>query len=206
MTRACLVLISSLLLFANIATAKEFGKQGSSYAISEQPFIEMIEERLNAVDIDQERIKMQQKAQDSVDNPKPVKNIQHATEHRSYLFDPTYTLQKDIILPCGKLLHKAGTKVNPLDHIEFDRRLIFIDGDDGEHISWLSNLLKKTSDTQLENRVILVKGSPLQLKEELGLDIYFDQAGVLTKQFRIRAVPAIVAQEGKQLRIEELVI
>lgn len=206
MTRSCLVLIFSIILHVNFATAKEFGVQGSSYAISEQPFIEMIEERLQSVDIESERIQMQQKAQNSVNNPKPVKNIQHATDHRSYLFDPTYTLQKDIILPCGKLLHKAGTKVNPLDHIEFDRRLIFIDGDDKDHITWLSNLLKETSAKELENRVILVKGSPLKLKEELDMDIYFDQAGVLTKQFGIRTVPAIVAREGKQLRIEELVI
>lgn len=206
MIRLNLLLILSIILHANIATAKEFSVQGSSYAISEQPFIEMIEERLQSVDIDQERIKMQQKAQNSVNNPKPVKNIQHATEHRSYLFDPTYTLQKDIILPCGKLLHKAGTKVNPLDHIEFDRRLIFIDGDDRDHISWLNNLLNETSDKRLEERVILVKGGPLKLKEELDMDIYFDQAGVLTKQFGIRGVPAIVIQEGKQLRIEELII
>ena len=206
MTRINLLVFLLLVASPSAVMAKDFASQGSSYAISEQPFIEMIEERLQSIDIKHEQAKMQARAQESVKTPKPVANIKHATRDRSFLFNQTYTLKEDIILPCGKLLHKAGTQVNPLDLMEFDRRLIFIDGADEDHISWLEQLLTSNPNEALENRVILVKGSPLQLKEELGLDIYFDQAGVLTKHFMIQAVPAIVVQEGTRLRIEERVI
>jgi conjugal transfer pilus assembly protein TraW len=35
---------------------------------------------------------------------------------------------------------------------------------------------------------------------------YFDQNGNLTRKFEIKSVPAIVEQEGKMLKISEVVI
>ena len=60
----------------------------------------------------------------------------------------------------------------------------------------------------IEDRVILVGGSVSKLKEELGEThadkVYFDQSGELTNRFGIKASPAIVMQEGLQLKIEEV--
>lgn len=53
----------------------------------------------------------------------------------------SYELKEDVILPCGKILYKAGIKVNPLDYMGFDRELIFIDGRDKEQIDWLKHYL-----------------------------------------------------------------
>ena len=36
--------------------------------------------------------------------------------------------------------------------------------------------------------------------------LYFDQNGLLTKKFSIRAVPAFVEQEGKILKVREVAI
>ena len=48
-----------------------------------------------------------------------------------------------------------------------------------------------------------VAGSPLKLKEELKQDVYFDQSGELSKRFGIKASPALLVQEGNQLKITE---
>ena len=50
-------------------------------------------------------------------------------------------------------------------------------------------------ERSLLSKIILVKGSPLELQEKLGIPVYFDQYGTLTKRIGIKQVPAIVWQE-----------
>lgn len=53
-------------------------------------------------------------------------------------------------------------------------------------------------------KLILIKGVPLKLSEELGMPVYFDQSGILTTKLGIRHIPAFVRQEALRLRIEEV--
>ena len=210
-----------LLVTSSIAMAKDFGIKGHVYAIEEQPFLQMIDERLKKVDMEKEKQKMQALAKDRVENPRAVDGISSAKKDRSFYWDPTYTVEKDIILPCGKLLHKRGTKVNPLDHMDFDRRLFVIDARNGAQVDWLKvklkenleiNKIKKASNQEeaqkLEDRIILVAGKPFDLAEELkeeGIDmtVYFDQIGEITGRFCIKYTPALAYQEDKRIRIDQ---
>ena len=111
----------------------------------------------------------------------------------------------DIILPNGKLLYAKGTKVNPLDHITLDKKLIFIDGKDQEQTHWFKDK-KAKGDFNEQDKLILVAGKPIDLGNNLGQEVYFDQAGVLTTKFKIEQVPATIEQEGRLLRIREIEI
>ena len=51
---------------------------------------------------------------------------------------------------------------------------------------------------------ILTGGSYLDLMQAWQLPVYYDQLGMLTRRLGIRQVPALVSQEGKRLRIDEL--
>ena len=51
-------------------------------------------------------------------------------------------------------------------------------------------------------KIILVKGSPLKLQRKEKIWIYFDQGGILTSKLGITQVPALVVQEGLQLKIK----
>ena len=133
------------------------------------------------------------------------------TENRTFYFDPTYTLDEDAVLPCGKILHKAGTTVNPLEHMDLNRRLFFVDSREASQVEWLQEQLNNPLPEQkepVEDRIILVGGSVFKLKEILGQDhedkVYFDQAGELTKKFGIKAAPAVAEQEGLMLKIKEI--
>lgn len=215
--------ISALLLLvtSSIAMAKDFGIKGHVYEIEEQPFLQMIDERLQKVDMEKEKQKMQSLAKDRVENPRAVDGISSAKKDRSFYWDPTYIVKKDIILPCGKLLYKAGTKVNPLDHMDFDRRLFVIDARNGAQVAWLKSKLKENLETnkikvasnqeevkKLEDRIILVGGKPFDLADELkeeGIDmtVYFDQMGEITGRFGIKYTPALAYQEDKRIRIDQ---
>ncbi len=208
-----------------MTTAIDFGVAGQTFNIVEEPFIEMLKKRLDKVDIEAEQKKIQQKARNQVENPTPVKGIQPAQKNRVFYFDPSYTLDKDIVLPCGKILHRAGTSVNPLEIMNLDRRLFFVDGRVADQIEWLKLQLKSslpvqknqsaqedkenpTNQTSIEDRVILIGGSVFKLQKELGDvhadKVYFDQAGELTTKFGIKASPAIVVQDDLLLKIKEM--
>jgi len=219
-----IILLQSLVLSVSSANAKDFGVNGNTYKIVEEPFIQMIENRAKAVDVEQMKKKMQDVAKRRVENPIPVSGITSSTKTHTFYHDPTYVLERDVVLPCGKILHRAGASVNPLEHMELMRRIIFIDARKPQEMKWLKEKLgeldgkfDKISDSAEEemenievedkkvilNKIILVGGGPLKLQKDLDMDIYFDQKGFLTKKWGIKHSPAIVEQEGKLLKITE---
>jgi conjugal transfer pilus assembly protein TraW len=208
------LIILILIISPTVAFATDFGTGGQTFKVIEEPFIQMMKNRMEKVDMEAKKEEIQKRAKYKVENPNPVKNIKPATKDRTFYFDPSYTLDKDAVLPCGKILHKAGATVNPLEHMDLNRRMFFVDGRNNDQIEWLKERLKtpspKAKNQIIEDRVILVGGSVFKLKEELGDShedkIYFDQSGELTGKFGIKASPAIVVQEGVALKIEEIEI
>jgi conjugal transfer pilus assembly protein TraW len=196
-----------VIIFAIIVSieseAKDFGKQGNTFEIKEEGFLSMVQRKLNNVDIEEHKKKMQSIARRKIEEPDLVKGIVSTLKPRNFEYDPTFIVKEDITLQNGEVLYPIGTKVNPLDHMDFDRKLFFIDGRDKDQIKWL---LKSLHGTEKVKYIILVAGRPLDLSEELGLDVYFDQFGELTTKFGIKQVPATVEQEkGKKvLSINEI--
>lgn len=176
----------------------------------------MMLRRLKSVDIEQENMRMQKIAKEVVENPPPLPLIKKAEETRTFHFDPTYVLKQDILLPNGQVLHKAGAKVNLLDHMNLERRMFFVDGRDKEQIKWLKAKLQEAdrnvannNEGHVENKVILTAGRIFditkELKEEINFEeVYFDQEGEITTKLGIKAVPAIAEQEEKRIRITEV--
>jgi len=76
-----------------------------------------------------------------------------------------------------------------------------VDGRDAKQLEF-SKKITAASDRPV--KLVLIAGEPLELMRKWKMTIYFDQGGKLTKRFAITQVPAIVRQEGKRLRIDEL--
>lgn len=212
MVRRALILVSLgfYLCFSVEVSAKDFGKYGVTREIKEEGVLAMIARKLKAVDMEKEQKKMQKLAKERIENPVPVQGVTKTTFPRSFTFDPTYVLREDIILPSGELLYPRGAKVNPLEYMDLNREMIFIDASDKSQEKWLKTKIeerrKKPDSKEEELVVILVRGSPLDLQEKIAMPVYFDQGGVITSKFGIKQVPATAIQEGMLLRIEEIYI
>jgi conjugal transfer pilus assembly protein TraW len=192
-------------LAAAPCAARDYGQAGTLFPIVEADLLEAIRTRLlhlqatGATARLNEELKRRTTAR--VNRPAPVEGISHAASPRSWLFDPTITLEEAIADDKGRTIWPAGTRVNPLDSVPLRQRLLFFDGDDSAQLTWALAEAKRAPA-----KLILTSGAPLDLMRTRKARFYFDQGGTLTAKFAIRAVPALVEQEGRQLRISEVAL
>ncbi len=197
-----IIILLFLFVIFNKSNAKDFGKHGNTFEIQEQNLLEYIQTKLQEIDIEQWQQDFQERAKKSINRPTPIK-LPYARENRIYYFDPSIVLQRDYRDNRGIVFAKKGTKINPLDSMQLSNNLIFIDGDNKQHIDYAINYYKRNNG---KVKIILTNGAIMDLMNNLKVRLYFDQQGLLIEKFRIKNIPAIVSQENKLLRIEEVVL
>jgi conjugal transfer pilus assembly protein TraW len=184
----------------------DHGVVGEVFPIHERNPVEVIQEKLAKLQKDGKletyNRQIQAKVKKQIERPAPVTGIVHTKTPRTFLYDPSIVVTSDLKDHQGRVFHHKGERVNPLDYRSMAKPLLFIDGDDPMHITWAFRMLK----TYPLAKIILTNGAPLQIMEEIGLTIYFDQHGKITKKLGITQVPAIVTEDKdkKLLKIEEV--
>jgi conjugal transfer pilus assembly protein TraW len=196
----------SVMIFTQTIQAKNLGTVGQTYPISEEDFLSFIQSRVKVMQQNGEWQKLQNQFRDNVakhaDRPHSLDQISDSTQTRIWHFDPSITISHDLTDQNGRIFAKAGTTVNPLKFISLQKALIFFDGDNVKQIEWVKKLdLKLAGKTKL----ILIRGSVLENEKRFSKPIYFDQESRLTARFQITHVPAVVQQDGINLKISEVV-
>ncbi len=183
--------------------AKDFGIHGKIASITEEDPIGIIQNKLKNMEergeLERHNIELQKKTRAAIERPKPVEGITNAHEGRVFYYDPTYIVSEDLKDHQGRIFYKKGTRINPLETLSLSQGLLFFDGDDEDQVAFAREKLKEGSI-----KLILIKGAPLTLSEELRIPVYFDQSGLITQKLGIKQVPALVIQEDRRLRIEEI--
>ena len=204
--RAALLLVCAIAA-TGVASAEDLGAIGPTYPIAEQNLLDVIMARLREKERSGELRKAEQfareRATESVINPKPIAGLRRAETARTTYFDPTFTLDRNIVDENGALLFPAGLRKNPLDVVSMSKHLLFFDARDTRQVARARELIERY---QGRVKPILVGGSAMNLMHAWNSRVYYDQEGLLTRKLGITAVPAIVSQEGSRLRIDELVI
>lgn len=187
------------------AFGAELGVVGPTYEISEPDLIEVIQARLKRMAATGELARKQREYRDKViggiETPKAVPGVKTTEEPRTYHVDPALTVDRDIRNAAGEMLHTRGVKVNPLDHVSLTRKLLFFDARDSRQVAFAK---RRLNDLSGKGKPILVAGEPLKLMRTWKQTVYYDQGGSLVRRLGIRQVPAIVSQDGKRLRIDEV--
>ncbi|HPM68395.1 MAG TPA: type-F conjugative transfer system protein TraW, partial [Piscinibacter sp.] len=137
----------------------------------------------------------------AVNNPRPVDGLRRAQAARTFYFDPSFTLQSNVVDATGAVLFPAGTRKNPLEVVSLSRHLLFFDARDPGQVTRARELIEHY---QGKVKPILVGGSYLDLMKRWNKPVFYDQDGTLVRKFGIAAVPALVSQEGQRLRIDEV--
>jgi len=202
---ALLVLAVGSLSPVPVASAKDYGTLGSTWAIAEPDLLAVIRARLQSAQQSGALAAMNQKfveaAQASIHRPHPVTGIGPAIVDRHWSFDPTVTIADDIRDARGNLIAAKGQKFNPLRAVGLAHAFAFVDGDNAAELSWA---MKQGAPDKLW--IVLVNGSPTARMGEMQRRFYFDQQGMLTSRFGIEHTPALLSQKGEVLDIREVAL
>lgn len=202
---AALLLVAALLIAGNKAGAVYLGAIGPTYEIAEPHLLAFIEQRLREKERSGELQRLAEAARargiDTVRQPPPVEGLRTTERPRTFYLDPSFTLDRNITDPQGRLMFAAGTRKNPLEVVSLSRHLLFFDARDPRQVKHARELSGRYAG---RIKPILTGGSYLDLMKAWRVPVYYDQSGTLTRRFGIRQVPALVSQDGLRLRIDEL--
>lgn len=190
----------------NPAYAKNLGVWGAVFTIEEQDIKEFIYARLRQMEQNGQLAKIRATFITNVKNhiirPAAVADLTTTDAPKTFYYDPTYVLAKDITDEKGGMIAKAGTTINPFDTIKMSSVWLFFNADDPRQVKWALAKAKQYNYT----KYILVSGNIKEAGNLLKDRIYFDQGGVITKQLGIKHVPCLARQQDKKLQIQEFAI
>jgi len=187
--------------------AADLGVRGTLFPIVEIDLLDIIAAKLKAAKasgrIEALDKAFAKRAVASVERPAAVPGLIATREPRTWLYDPTFTVPRDYADQNGRVFAHAGDRINPLLRMpDFNRVMVFFDGDDPAQVAYALGARRRYGSQR--TRLILVKGSPVELMRREKTPVFFDQMGLLTDKFRLRQVPAIIVREGDALRISEV--
>ena len=204
---AAIVPMAAVLLFIGPirSEARDYGHAGQTFPVIEPDLLSTIEARLRGAEASGELARMNEvfakRVEQRVRRPKPVEGLTATRIARSWDYDPSIAIERDIRDQKGNLIAAAGHRVNPLDFVEIRQDLVFVDGDDAAQLVWATSRY-----TDLKAKIIFVNGSPIEQMTARKRRFYFDQEGRLTGTFGIEHTPAVVSQTGKTMRVSEIVV
>jgi conjugal transfer pilus assembly protein TraW len=198
---ACAALVG----LSQTATADHLGVIGPVYEIAEPNLLEVILAKLRHAESAGVLARLQQDAQRNarraIEEPEPVPSVTRTTRARSFFHDPSIVVPHAITDADGKVIVAPGTRVNPLDTVSLSKSLLFFDARDPNQVKRARGLLDQQ---QGRVKLILTGGSYLELMRRWQVPVFYDQNGALVAKLGIRQVPAMVSQDGRRLRIDEL--
>lgn len=201
-------LLSSFLwltVIPGLSLGSDLGVVGQTYEIAERDLIEVMKDKFRRMEKTGELAKVQENYKklvlDAVEKPKPVPGIKSTEAAHTYFVDPTWTLDRNVVDEKGNLLFPSGTKVNPLDYAPLTQQLLFFDQRERLQVAFAKRFIEQSSSRV---KPILVGGEPLKLMRQWKQEVFYDQGGVLSRKFLLKHSPAIVSQDGKRLRIDEI--
>lgn len=185
----------------------DLGFVGPSLAIAERDLIEVMKEK--AAKLDPEELK--RKAMARYWRGQKMFSLPRTVEDRTRRLDPTVTVQEDMITPDGKVIHRAGDRINPLSIRPFSQRMLIIDPSAPEQVSLAREQIKTYGKSQA---VTLILSSVdvdagwddiQRIQEAVGAPAYLLKSDVL-ERFAIERTPSIVTADDQSFYIREIYV
>lgn len=199
----CAAVLGVASLVSSPAMAEDFGTHGPVWDISEPSLLDVIKARLQEMEEAGDIARMQQEMQDTtrayVARPRPVFGLVKAQEERSFEVDLTITVSRDLADHEGRVFARAGSVINPLHYSHFNKRIVFLDGDDPAQVAFALQ-----EGNELDTLLVLTNGAPLELMREHGRRFYFDQDAVMVNRFQIAALPSEVMRASDVMIVREV--
>ncbi len=181
-----------------LASAKEklplTRRLGQVVAISERNLMEIIEERLAAIDWEEKRRGAIKRFWSHQKRP----GLPPALQDRTRLIDMRVKLPKDVVTPDGKLIAQAGQVFSPLEKIAFRQGLLVFDATRQAEVEWAKVTLHEVIKDGLVPLLIATRlpaGKESETIESIesstGFPVYL-MPEILKVRFRIEYSPSLI--------------
>ena len=198
------LLIFGICFAFNFSYSENLGIVAKTYPITEPDMIEWIKQRATTMMENGQWYTIQQQAianvKNKINNPTPVEGITDAVADKTWYYKPMIEVKQNLTDGNGRIIAKAGV-YNALRYKPFDMQLLFINGNNKKQVNWA---IKQNHKDGLRTKIVLTQGSFMDLDKKHKVWFYYDQSGKYTQKLNITHVPAIVVQDGEQLKISEL--
>lgn len=194
-------ILFGMLLYSS-CFGKDLGQVGDVLPILEEDLLKVMMGKLQHLEQTGELEQHQKYIQNRVKQRvlEPVANkLPETVKQREFYYDPSITVEEDLVDAQGNIFRRKGEQVNPLHTYNFKEPWLFFDGNSERQKQFALQKLKES-----KIKLILIVGKPLNLMQEINQPVYFDQFGWLIKKFNITQVPAVVEQQGNKLKITEI--
>ena len=194
--------LALLLLFPVIqaeASGKNLGVHGKLYEIKEESMLSYVRRKAGSIDMRVLRESMEKKLEESYAEHSSVSlDIPSATEERVRYIDPSVRVRYPLHDHTGKIISPAGV-ANPLDHVSLSKNILVLREDQ------VKRALEKIGKSGKKPILILTDGD-IKRASSLADQAVYKASPFMLRRLQIEKVPSIITQEGKKLRVEEMIL
>ena len=200
--RVSLVLASVFLIQSSPALTqasdKDLGVHGKLYEIREEDMLSYVRRKAGEIDMRALRENMEKRLEESYAEHSSVSlDVPSATEERVRYIDPSVNVRNPLYDHTGEIIFPAGT-VNPLDHVPLSKSILVLREDQ------VKRTLKET-DKRGEKPILLLTDGNIRRASSLAGRMVYKASPFMLRRLQIEKVPSLVTQEGKKLRVKEMV-
>jgi len=180
------------------ALAKDLGKYGATYPITEEDAISQLKKAIAKYDWEKFKIKQKEKIKNF--KPKDLVDLPVAKEDKVFKVDMTGAIKEDIIGRDGEVIYPKGYRYNPMEYVFMRRIIVFINGKDEKQIEWYK---KSPYPADMRTMLLITDGSYLDVRKKLNtMTVYYANKEII-ERMGIKAVPSVAVQKGTELEVQE---
>lgn len=186
----------------------DLGVRGPVAEIAERDMVEVMQERVMAIDWDLKR----EQALERFWSNQNFEWLPPATRSRTRRLDPRVHVLEDIIGPNGEVIAEQGQIINPLDSVPFTQAIVVMNATDPREIELVQEALHGISSQPGVTRVTFIA---TELDADEGWDSYtavsdaFDAPIYLLtpdvkERFALEFTPSVITSDGEDFIVREL--
>jgi len=181
------------------ASGKDLGVHGKLYEIREEDMLSYVRRKAGEIDMRALRESMERKLEESYARQSLVSlDVPSATEERMRYVDPSVNVRNPLYDHTGKIIFPAGT-VNPLDHVRLSESILVLREDQ------VKRVLDET-DKRGEKPILLLTDGDIRRASLVAGQMAYKASPFILRRLQIEKVPSLVTQEGRRLRVREMVL
>ena len=198
------VALAMALLFAfqserTRSSGKDLGVHGKLYEIREEDMLSYVRRKAGEIDMRALRESMERKLGESyADHSLVSLNVPSAEKERVRYVDPSVVVRNPLYDHTGAMISPAGT-VNPLDHVSLLKSILVLREEQIE--TALSEMGKRG-----EEPILILTDGDIQRASSLAGEAVYKASPFILKRLKVKKVPSLVTQEGRRLKVEELIL